>query len=148
MDNREFFGGVVVPMISPFTEAGDVDAAAVARIVERFVASGVPGIFVLGTTGEAASMPGIHKTRMVEAAAKAVAGQSRRIALYAGISGNCLAESIDQAGQWRGAGVDAVVAHPPYYYPISDAMLEKYFEKLLTTTALPLTDAAVAIGLS
>ena len=51
----EKYRGVVVPMITPFTPAGSVDAPAIAQIVEHLVSNAVHGIFPLGTTGESAS---------------------------------------------------------------------------------------------
>jgi dihydrodipicolinate synthase/N-acetylneuraminate lyase len=138
VNELEFFSGVVVPMVSPFNLDYQVDTEAVQRIVESVVAAGVHGIFVLGTTGESASIDPAHKGRIVSAAGRAVDSQTRRVALYAGISGNCLTESVDNAAKWREAGADAVVAHAPYYYPVTDAMLEKYYEKLADQSPLPL----------
>ncbi|MGA3065445.1 MAG: dihydrodipicolinate synthase family protein [Tepidisphaeraceae bacterium] len=133
-----FFSGVVVPMISPFTPEGRVDATAAAGLVQRLIGAGVHGIFVLGTTGESASMSWQQKRQMVEAAASAVHAAPRRVALYAGISGNSLRESLDAAAEWRELGADALVAHPPYYFPITDSMQEAYFAKLADSLPLPL----------
>jgi dihydrodipicolinate synthase/N-acetylneuraminate lyase len=134
----EFFSGVVVPMITPFTPDGHVDLAAAGRLVERLIAAGVDGVFVLGTTGEAASMQRYQRSQMVYEAARAIAGQKRKLALYAGISGNCLAESIESAQAWTLIGANAVVAHPPFYFPIAESMLEDYFQKLADQSPLPL----------
>ncbi len=57
MRPTEIYRGVIVPMITPFTPDGDIDKAAVRRVVEHLVSGGVHGIFVLGTTGEALSIP-------------------------------------------------------------------------------------------
>jgi 4-hydroxy-tetrahydrodipicolinate synthase len=134
----EFFSGVVVPMVTPFTPEGDVDTAAVGRLVQRLIDAGVRGIFVLGTTGESASMTWEGKRQVVQATALAAKDAPRRVALYAGISGNSLRESLEAAQEWQQLGVDAVVAHPPYYLPVPDAMREDYFAKLADSLPLPL----------
>lgn len=119
-------------MISPFTPDGQVDAAAAGRLVKRLVDAGVHGIFVLGTTGESASLTPEQKRQIVQAASTST------VAFYAGISGNSLAESVDFAQEWKKLGAHAVVAHPTHYYPIPDALQEKYFEQLAGALPLPL----------
>src|SRR6185369_15020102 len=49
--------GVVPPMITPFTPDGAIDVPAVRRVIDHLIAGSASGIFVLGTTGEAASIP-------------------------------------------------------------------------------------------
>ncbi len=49
--------GVIVPMITPFSSpAGEIDQAAVARIIAHLSAARAP-IFLLGTTGESGLPP-------------------------------------------------------------------------------------------
>ncbi len=129
------YRGVVVPMVSPFTEDGTIDVEAVGRIVEHLLEGGVDGIFVLGTTGEAASTPMAQKLRIVEATVQAVGG---RALVYAGISSNCFVESVDAADKFHRLGVDAVVAHPPWYYPLNDDEIYDYFINLADAIKPPL----------
>jgi 4-hydroxy-tetrahydrodipicolinate synthase len=127
--------GVIVPMVSPFTGCGTIDERAVQRIVERLVAARVHGIFVLGTTGEAASITATEKMKLVHATVHAVAGRSQ---VYTGISSNCLQESVEAAKRYEQMGVHAAVAHPPCYYPPSEKDLEAYFVSLAEAIDLPL----------
>lgn len=127
--------GVVVPMITPFTPDGQIDEPAVGRIVEVLVGGSVGGIFPLGTTGEAASIDPAQRRRMVEATARAAGG---RAMVYAGIASNCFRESVEAAKDYAKLGIDAVVAHMPSYYPLSDAEIENYFLRLADATPLPL----------
>ena len=57
------FKGVVIPMVTPVTPEGNLDEPAVHRLIEYIIDGGVSGIFVLGTTGEAASIPPSMKLR-------------------------------------------------------------------------------------
>lgn len=129
------YRGVVVPMVSPFTSQGSIDVAAVRRLVEHLLKASVAGIFPLGTTGEAMSIHRDERQRLVEATAEAVGG---RAMVYAGISGNCLRESIEAAEAYARVGVDAVVAHPPFYYPLNDQEIESFFLSLADRSPLPL----------
>jgi 4-hydroxy-tetrahydrodipicolinate synthase len=58
--------------------------------------------------------------------------------VYAGIAGNCFRESVDAAKEYKQLGADAVVAHMPSYYPLSDAEIEEYFNRLADSVPLPL----------
>ena len=44
------YHGVVVPMVTPVTAEGDIDVAAVARIIENFAQNNVSAL-IMGTTG-------------------------------------------------------------------------------------------------
>ena len=50
--DRDIFKGLGVALVTPFTQNGAVDFAAVARIVDNLIEGGVDYILVLGTTGE------------------------------------------------------------------------------------------------
>jgi dihydrodipicolinate synthase/N-acetylneuraminate lyase len=125
--------GVIVPMITPFTAAGDVDAAAVGRIVEHLVAGGMDGLFLLGTTGESASMTADQKRALVAAA---VAANRGRLGIYAGISSNVLAEALQAATDYAALGVDALFMLPPHFYPIPAEALEAWFRQVLDRAPL------------
>jgi 4-hydroxy-tetrahydrodipicolinate synthase len=58
--------------------------------------------------------------------------------VYAGISGNCFRESVELAITCKSLGVDAVVAHMPSYYPLSDEEIEAFFRRLADAVPLPL----------
>jgi len=122
-------------MISPFTPAGAIDEPAVGRIVDHLIAGGVEGIFPLGTTGEAASIHTDLRRELVACTVKSVSG---RASVYAGIPSNCFRESVEAAVSYKELGVDAVVAHMPSYYPLSDADIESYFQRLADSVPLPL----------
>jgi 2-dehydro-3-deoxy-D-pentonate aldolase len=126
--------GTIVPMITPFTAEGRLDEPAAAALIARLAAHGL-GVFVLGTTGEAASIPAPQRLRLTELA---VERAGRTVPVYAGIGDNCPEDSIAAANAYLRIGVDAVVAHLPSYYPLKPAEMEAYFEFLAQETAGPL----------
>jgi len=127
--------GVIVPMITPFTATGDVDEAAVGRVVDYLAAGGMDGLFLVGTTGESASMTARQKRDLVAAAIKANRG---RLGIYAGISSNVLEESVQAARDYAELGVDALFVLPPSFYPVPEAALEEWFRQLLDRVPLDL----------
>lgn len=126
MRMKKKYQGVVVPLVTPLTETYRLDEAAVARLMNNLQASDAMP-FVLGTTGEASSLPlSVKKAYVIEAARLKSAGT----VLYAGISSNCLEESVEFANYCFDAGVDAVAATLPCYYALSDDQMKRYFEQL------------------
>jgi dihydrodipicolinate synthase/N-acetylneuraminate lyase len=118
--------GVIVPMATPFTSNGSLDEPAAERLVAHLATNDM-GVFVLGTTGEAASIPTAARARLVEIAVKTAAG---RVSVYAGVTDNCLSSSIESGRNWLRLGVDAVVAPLPSYYLLSPSEMQLCYELL------------------
>jgi len=134
MGKQKKYCGVVVPMVTPFADDGRIDIAAGGKVAEHIVAGGaVP--FVLGTTGEASSVPDSERPGFVEAVVKQVA---HRTLTYAGIASNCVSNSIELAKEYFDLGVDAVVANLPSYYPLTAEHMLRYYELLAENVPGPL----------
>mgnify|MGYP001550047474 CR=1 FL=1 len=120
-------------MSTPFKLDGTIDEAAAERMVDRLAQYGM-GIFVLGTTGETASIPVAQRDRLV---AVAVRTAGERVPVYAGIGDNCLADSFATAASFHRLGVSAVVARLPGFYTLNAAEMQAYFEILVREIAGP-----------
>jgi 4-hydroxy-tetrahydrodipicolinate synthase len=134
MSNGKKYQGVVVPMVTPFEESGEIDEPAAERIAEYLVEGGTAP-FVLGTTGELASIPSEQRDVLVKTVARQVNGRAK---VYAGISGCVLSESYEEAQKYYDFGADVFVAHVPYYYPLTTDLMRKYFETLAENIPGPL----------
>lgn len=118
-------------MVTPVTEAGELDEAAVDRLIEFLIAGGIEGIFVLGTTGEGVSVPLGTRRQLVKRTVEKVA---RRVKVYAGIPD---APSDSATGnEYFHTGADAIVAKPPESYPV--AKLLAWYQDLLSRLEGPL----------
>lgn len=121
-------------MVTPFTEDGKIDANGVVNLVDHLASHGVHA-FAGGTTGESASVAKAQKRALVK---EAVAAAKGRCTVYAGIGGNCLEESVEEAKAYHDVGAEAVVATMACYYPVeADAML-RFFEAMADAVPLPL----------
>ena len=109
MKTNPKYCGVVVPMVTPVTADGKLDEPALDRLVDSLLAGGVDGIFVMGTTGEGASIPRAYRLRLVKQTVARVNGRTR---VFAGI-GDAHPEEIVAGNDYFRAGVDAVVSRPP-----------------------------------
>ena len=64
------FSGIWIPLVTPFHH-GQVDTAALRRLVRHYQGAGVSGFVALGTTGEAALLSQIERYTVLEAIADA-----------------------------------------------------------------------------
>lgn len=126
--------GVVPPVPTPLTATGAVDAAAFQRIFDHLVSGGAHAAFVLGSTGELASLPPAHRAEVIRAAVAAAAG---RIPVLVGIADNCPATSVELGQLALDLGADAVVAAAPSYYELSSDEMRRHFDELLPQLELP-----------
>lgn len=113
-------------MSTPFTAAGDLDEPAAARMVARLAENSL-GVFVLGTTGEAPSIPTPQRERLVEIAVATAAG---RVPVYGGIGADCVSTSIAMGRRYLQLGADAVVSLLPSYYILNPAEMETCLEQI------------------
>jgi 4-hydroxy-tetrahydrodipicolinate synthase len=126
--------GIVPPLVTPLDSTGGLDHAALARLIDRVIAGGVAGIFVLGTTGEGPSLSSALRRDVVSTACELAAG---RVPVLVGISDTSLDDSLRLAEHARASGATAVVATAPYYFPLSQQDLARYFLALAEATPLP-----------
>ena len=131
---RKKYRGTIVPAITPLNADLTLDVAAVERLFLLFREHGVQP-FILGTTGEAASLPMSLKQEYMR-----VAGRLKKDGdvLYAGISSNCLPDSVEAASFAFDSGVDVVVATLPSYYTLTEGQMLVYFEQLALQVKGPL----------
>ena len=128
------YKGVIVPAVTPLTDDLRLDRHAVEALFGMFAANGIHP-FILGTTGEAASLPLSFREEYVRAVS---AFRSSGMILYAGISSNVLQESVDFAVFCARQGVDVAVATVPSFYALTEYQTERYFTALADAIPLPL----------
>jgi dihydrodipicolinate synthase/N-acetylneuraminate lyase len=134
MSTEKKYKGVIVPAITPLTEKFHLDETAVEKIFASFYQHNISP-FILGTTGESASLSLQLKKDYVLAAEK---NKKMGSLLYAGIGSNVLAESIDFAAFCCLHAVDVLVATLPSYYALTEKQMLQYFNTLADNISLPL----------
>ncbi len=140
--NNSKYRGVVVPMVTPVTQDGRLDVEAVKRIVEFFAQAGVSPL-LMGTTGEGNSVSQADGRLLVETAVNTRNQCSRQQAscsmlIYAGLTGNCFAEQVQQAEVYTALGADVIVATLPTYYALTEEQMYDYYKTLADCITGPL----------
>jgi 4-hydroxy-tetrahydrodipicolinate synthase len=127
--------GIYVAMLTPFTDDGAINAEELRRIVEFQITSGVHGLFPISSVGEFIHMSQEEKVQMIEIIVDQNQG---RVRVTPGVGSSHPAESIYLAKKAQEIGCDAVVVAPPYYYPLSQENIEKYFDTIADAVDLPI----------
>ena len=120
--------GVFPAMVTPVDRTGAVDETAVNALVEYFIAAGVNGLYVLGTTGESPLLTRAQKEAMVAAVLKAVDG---RIPVMVHVGTLPVSECLSFAQRVQELGVRFLSAIPPYYFAFGEEDLLCYYRALL-----------------
>lgn len=127
--------GIIPPICTPLTPAGDLDHASVDRLVEFQLAAGVHGLFVLGSTGEMAALTDAQRQAMLTTAISAAGG---RVPILAGIFDTSTARCILNAQMAQAAGADALVLAPTYYFRAGQQELRDLFRAVRAAVDLPI----------
>lgn len=135
MKRTEPLTGIVPPLVTPLAGRDVLDVGGLERLVGRLLASGVSGLFVLGTTGEG---PALSYRLRREVVTRVCALAGGRVPVLVGITDTAFVEAVALAAHAADAGAAAVVAAPPYYLPPSQPELLEFFLLLLGEMPLPL----------
>ena len=127
--------GIVPPMVTPLSSRDSLDHYGLSRLVEHLLSGGVSGLFLLGTTGEGPSLHYRLRYELVEKTCELVAG---RVPILVGVTDTSLVEAVELAKFSREAGAAAIVAAPPYYFPVEQPLLLTYLQRLADESPLPL----------
>ena len=128
------YKGIIIPAVTPLTTGYRPDEKAVTKLFNLFYKNGAAP-FILGTTGESASLPVAVKKEYIRLAGK---NKQAGTVLYAGIASNIMNESVELANYCADNGVDVIVATVPSYYVLTEAQIKNYFIKLADAISLPL----------
>lgn len=126
--------GVTPPLITPLRAPNQLDVDGFSRLIERCIAGGVAGLFLLGTTGEGPSLSHRLKRDLVLQSYRLAA---RRVPVLVGLIEASIDDALglaDYAAEW---GATALVWTPPFYYPISQELVIAAAERLLPKLPLP-----------
>ncbi|MFE5123301.1 dihydrodipicolinate synthase family protein [Streptomyces sp. NPDC056669] len=127
--------GVVPPLCTPLTPAGEVDTSSLAALAERLIDAGVSALFALGSSGEAAYLNDRSRVTALKAVIEAAGG---RVPVLAGAIDMTTARVLDHARTAAELGADAVVATAPFYTRTHPLEIADHFRRLRDGVDVPL----------
>ena len=128
------FPGVLVPLVTPFTDDGALDLDSMPAVVEFMLAAGVSGVVAAGTTGEGYALSTQERRDVISSVIATVAG---RVPVLAGVGGMATREAVAQAVDARELGVDGLMVAAPAYVLPNPEELGRHILAVLETADLP-----------
>ena len=125
--NNPKYTGVIPPVVTPRTSAGDIDVPGLNAVVEHLIKGGVSGLFVLGSSGEVPYMTNAERELVVTTIASANAG---RVPLVVGANEQTTNRVIEEGRKMVELGADALVVTTPYYAISNAAEVEAHFRAI------------------
>ncbi|MCD7439804.1 dihydrodipicolinate synthase family protein [Streptomyces lincolnensis] len=126
--------GVVPPVCTPLTPDREVDVPSLRSLVDHLVAAGVDGLFVLGSTSEAAFLTDGQRRLVVETVVQHVGGQ---LPVLAGAIDMTTPRVLDHVRAVTAAGADAVVVTAPFYARTHLAEIARHFRRVAAGSPVP-----------
>jgi len=122
--------------VTPFTEGDQaVDVRALRSYLDWQLDVGVPGIIVLGTTGEFLTLTEDERNLVVETTVQHVAG---RVPVVVGSMNAYTPLAVRYSRQAQELGADALMVLPPYYYtPTADEVF-RYYRAISEAVSVPI----------
>ncbi|MFB9276906.1 4-hydroxy-tetrahydrodipicolinate synthase [Cohnella cellulosilytica] len=127
--------GIIPALVTPMTEAGEVNETALRGLVRRMLDHGVHGLFCLGTNGEFFALDEQEKLTVAEIIVEEAAGA---VPVYAGSGGIGTRETIALTRKLEKVGVDAVSVITPYFLKFSQRELAAHYRELAAASRLPI----------
>ncbi len=119
--------GVIVPLVTPFDEQGNLDETATRRLVNYLIERGVHGLFPVGTTGEGPLLTPGERRRLAVIVVEETAG---RIPVLVHTGAITTAETISLTRHAQAIGAQGVAIVTPYYFRYGDEALFRYYEQV------------------
>ena len=128
--------GILIPVITPFDNAGLVDEPVLRRLVDFYIVASVQGLFALGSSGQGPAMATSERKRAAEIIIEQAAGRSPVIIHVGTADAESTVELAEHAAR---KGASAIGVIPPYYYSDhSEYEIMAHFRAVARAVSLPI----------
>lgn len=129
------FKGIGTALITPMKEAGQIDYAAMERLVAYQLEGNIDALIVCATTGEAPTLQDDEHIEVIRFVAEQVGG---KIPVIAGTGSNYTDHAVEMSIIARDAGANGLLCVTPYYNKCTQRGLVESFTKIADATELPM----------
>lgn len=126
------FSGLWIPLVTPFDQ-DKVDYPALKRLVAHYRASGIAGLVVCGSTGEAAALSDEEQLEVLQT----VLAEASGLPAIMGLSGYHLGKTVARVRALSQLNIAGILLPAPSYIRPSQAGLIEWFTALADASAVP-----------
>jgi len=126
--------GIIVPLITPFTRAGEIYEEGLRHLLDFHLEKGSHGMFICGTFGSGPIMSTTERKRVTEITVDQING---RIPVIVQIGSPSTAKVLDLARHAQDTGANAVASTPPFYYKHDEQTVAQHFQELVKAVNIP-----------
>jgi 4-hydroxy-tetrahydrodipicolinate synthase len=127
--------GAITALITPFTERGELDEAALAAFVDWQIAEGIHGLVPVGSTGEAVTLSLAERERVVRITVERAAG---RVPVIAGAGSNDTAVAIETSKRLAAMGATHLLHVSPMYNKPPQRGILAHFRAVADASPVPI----------
>lgn len=126
--------GVIVALVTPLDEQGNLLEDAARKLVRYVIKGGVHGLFPVGTAGEFYAIETRTKIRMTEIALEEAGG---KLPVYMGTAAMTTRECVELSRAAESMGATGVTVLTPLFPKCGDAELYAHYAAIASATRLP-----------
>jgi 4-hydroxy-tetrahydrodipicolinate synthase len=126
--------GCGTALVTPFTDGGEVDFAALRALVEWQIGEGIDFLVPCGSTGEAQTLDEGERERVVGAVLETAAG---RVPVMTGATSNDTARAVAETRRMCRLGADYILSATPYYNKPTQEGLYRHFTAVADASDKP-----------
>lgn len=130
------FKGSYSVLVTPFTEGGkSVDVDALKVFLDWQIEVGVPGVIMLGTTGEFLALTDEERRLVVDTTVKHI---NKRIPVLVGTMNAYTPNAVRYSREAQELGADGLMILPPYYYTPTHEEVFNYYKAICEVVQIPI----------
>ena len=128
------FSGSHVALITPMFADGQVDYPSLKRLLDYQLQHGTDGLVIMGTTGEAATIPFHEQLEVLQFVIEHVQG---RCQIIAGNGSKSTAEAVEKTVALNALAIDGFLTVTPYYNKPTQKGMLAHFQAVAAATDKP-----------
>jgi 4-hydroxy-tetrahydrodipicolinate synthase len=121
-------------MVTPLLPSGALDLESIDGLIEHLIKTGVSGLLVLGSTGEAGMLDQGSREQVLHHVVERTNG---RIHVMAGVPALGTQDTIDMVRRWSALEPDSLLVTAPYAFQLSATELTEHFRLVARSTSIP-----------
>ncbi len=128
------FQGIFTVMVTAYDESGGIDRAAMAKMTNYQIKSGVHGLVVLGSNGECPYLTHDLQKSVIDTVIETNAGA---LPVIVGINERGTDAALKMARYAKDAGADGLLLALPVFYPLDEDSVYQHYETVCNQVDLP-----------